>query len=336
MPENQGYFVISIDFEMYWGVRDVYSLDDYRRQYAGEREAISQMLKLFVKHGIHATWSVVGLLFFQDKKAALDRLPDRVPQYEDAGLSPYPYLHHALDDGGEEESPEHFAPSLIRQIQQTPHQRIGTHTFSHYYCQEEGQGIADFEADLISATEIAQEQGLKLTSLVFPRNQINEQYLPLLPPLGIQIYRGNPTHSAYERGYSRQDAWSLRLFRLLDTYFNLSGTHTYDLKREQVELELPMNIPASHFLRSASPRLKWLDSLRLKRILDGMTEAAIYKKVYHLWWHPYNLAGDQGSNMRALKQILEHYTRLHRKYGLQSASMEDLYEFITRAKDENR
>ena len=39
----------------------------------------------------------------------------------------------------ERQDPYHFGLSLVRRIKDCPHQEIGTHTFSHYYCLEDGQ-----------------------------------------------------------------------------------------------------------------------------------------------------------------------------------------------------
>ena len=54
-------FVVSLDMELMWGVRDKRSKDQYGRQVLGEREAIPAMLDLFEREGIRATWAVVGM-----------------------------------------------------------------------------------------------------------------------------------------------------------------------------------------------------------------------------------------------------------------------------------
>ncbi|RME25825.1 MAG: hypothetical protein D6798_08055, partial [Deltaproteobacteria bacterium] len=54
-----GALVVSLDFELFWGMRDKVSLQRYRRQILGGRAAIPRLLDLFVAHGIHATWATV-------------------------------------------------------------------------------------------------------------------------------------------------------------------------------------------------------------------------------------------------------------------------------------
>lgn len=54
---------------------------------------------------------------------------------------------------------------------------MGTHTFCHYYCWAKGQTPEQFDADLSQACKIAAKQGLILKSIVFPRNEVDEESL---------------------------------------------------------------------------------------------------------------------------------------------------------------
>jgi len=65
----------------------------------------------------------------------------------------------------------HFADKLVTLIDKSKNQELATHTFSHYYCLEEGQTKESFYADLEAAKKIAKEKNISLKSLVFPRNQ---------------------------------------------------------------------------------------------------------------------------------------------------------------------
>ncbi|MNU83325.1 hypothetical protein D3C71_730220 [compost metagenome] len=326
MPMNHGQFVISMDFELYWGLRDICPISHYLGHSAKEREIIPRVLGLFERSGIHATWATVGLMFFESKEQMLRGIPTRLPAYQDANLSPYPHLTSGEVGTDEQTDSSHYGLSLIRLIEQTRYQRVSTHTFSHYYCLEAGQDSAEFQADLRAAVRIADRQGIQLESIVFPRNQVNPAYLPLLLPEGIRSYRGNPEHWLYKRGYSTGDSLPRRAFRLMDTYLNLSGFHSYSL--EGPKQGEPINLPASHFLRSYSGKLAILEPLRLRRILKGMTYAARNNQVYHLWCHPYNLVDEQGRNLKLLEEIIAHYKKLQSLYGMESRNMEELSDQI--------
>ena len=87
--KRSGSFVISLDFELYWGVRHLPSVKTYIRNLVGARVAIPAMLDLFTEYGIHATWAVVGFLFFDHTQALLDGAPSLRPRYVNKTLSPY-------------------------------------------------------------------------------------------------------------------------------------------------------------------------------------------------------------------------------------------------------
>ena len=87
-------------------------------------------------------------------------------------LIPEAAIFHDEPVGPDEQSdPEHLAGSLVRLLADTPGQEVGSHTFSHFYCLEQGQHEVDLRADLAAARSIARLYGLELTSLVLPRNQ---------------------------------------------------------------------------------------------------------------------------------------------------------------------
>ncbi len=74
----------------------------------------------------------------------------------------------------------------------TPGQEVGSHTFSHFYCLEEGQQEADLRADLAAAQAIAHRHGTELTSLVLPRNQWNPRYARAVRESGFNCIRVVP------------------------------------------------------------------------------------------------------------------------------------------------
>ncbi|MBR7950622.1 polysaccharide deacetylase family protein [Microvirga sp. STR05] len=318
--QERGRFVISLDFEINWGVRDQQTLDQYGQNLLGVRQAIPAMLALFAEYELRVTWATVGLLFFRTKAEMLAHLPEVRPQYADSNLSPY----LVMDQVGENETadPYHFGHSLIEQIRRTPGQEMATHTFCHYYCLERGQTAESFRADLTAAVQVAQEQGMTLQSLVFPRNQYNAEYIAICEELGITSYRGNESSWIYKERSEEQQSLYKRGARLLDAYVDLSGPNCHTL--DDIARQFPYNIPASRFLRPWSGRLQALEGLRLRRILSGMEYAARHGQVFHLWWHPHNFGVNIPQNMAVLRRIAEHYRYLHATYGMESQAMGNL------------
>lgn len=315
-----GVFMISLDFELRWGTRDSIPLDRYRRNVLGARLVIPRLMAAFAANGVHATWATVGFLFFDRKDELLASLPAVQPKYTNPVLSPYPDL--AALGANEREDPYHFGRSLVREIASHPGQEIGTHTFSHYFCLEEGQTAQAFQADLVAAIAAAQALGLTLRSLVFPRNQFNHGYLGICRRLGIRAYRGVEAAWPYQPEPTGTERAAKRLVRLLDSYVDITGAN--DFRPERPAAHLPMNLPASRFLRPTGPGWQPFDRVRLHRILTGMTSAARNGTVFHLWWHPHNFGAQPDANLAFLAHILAHYRKLANSYGMQSRNMGEL------------
>lgn len=315
-------FVISLDLELMWGVRDKRTVASWGDAVRGERQAIPAILQRFSEAGVRATWAVVGMVFAPDRQSILRHAPDLKPAYDDPKLSPY----DALDgEVGEDEAadPHHYGRDFIEQIKATPGQEVATHTFSHFYCLEPGQTIAAFEADLRAAIAIAAEDGLVLRSIVFPRNQMTAAHIEACRKLGIDCYRGNPETFAYRSRSGAENSKIVRATRLLDGVLPIDGPHGYRLEAVG---DGPFNIPASRFLRPYSRRLPGYSALHLQRVMGEMTHAARAGRMYHLWWHPYNFGRDTGRNLEALDRLLAHFARLKADHGMDSATMGDLAE----------
>lgn len=324
MTENKGAFVISLDFEMYWGLRDVFSLNEYEEILKGVHSVIPAMLKLFIEHEIHATWATVGLLFFDNYQEMIKMLPEKKPGYKDQNLSPYEYIKNLSDNA----DPFHYATELIGMIKDTPNQEIGTHTFSHYYCLEPGQDLESFRADLKAAVAAAEKYNIRFKSMAFPKNQINQEYLTSCSDFGIIAYRDNPDsiiHWPLNMAENKVPL-AVRALRLIDSYISLTGNNSFIIKN--IPKKLPIAIPYSRFLRPYRKDVGFLENLRLRRILSEMTYAAKNGRLYHIWWHPYNFGDNQKENLSFLAEILKHYLNLKQKYGMESWNMQELAEGI--------
>lgn len=321
--KNNGLFVISLDFELYWGVRDKRSLDSYGDAIKKVHEVVPETLALFRHHGVKATFATVGLLFAEDKAEMLSYSPEKKPGYKNSNLSPYTDGFKLVKETPAED-PYHFSCDLIKMIRdEYPEQEIGSHTFSHYYCQEPGQTLEEFEADLKAAIAIAADKGIRIRSLVFPRNQYNNDYLDTCMYHGITSYRGNETNWFHNAQSEETTTLLKRVVRTLDCYINLSGHHGYDL--QTLKGSQPLNIPSSRFLRPYNTKggriLEWL---KVRRIKKAMTHAAKNGLVYHLWWHPHNFGANTSKNMDTLRAILAHYNILEKKFQFSSKTMSEV------------
>lgn len=310
--------VISLDFELHWGVTERVqdSAHSYNAHLHGARDVVPRLLEVFRSRGIHATWATVGKLFADGREDLEHFKPVERPAYDRESVDTYrvPLGISERDD------PLHFAPSLVGKIRQTPGQELASHTFSHYYCDETGQDVRAFQADLRAAQCIAAREGVQHRSLVFPRNQVVPEYLAVLEGEGVDVYRGNPPGGMYRLPTGNQILRQvIRVVRLADSFVNLTGHHTVPWSRV-TEGKLA-NVCASQFLRPYSSRLRALERLRRSRIKAGLRAAARKGQIFHLWWHPHNFGINQDQSLAALEDILNEFERLRREYGMRSMTM---------------
>ena len=309
---NNGNFTISLDFELYWGMRDLVSLKNYSENIRNVQVVIPRILSLFQKYEIHATWAIVGFLFAKDKEQLLEMMPARLPAYSRMEYSPYEYIKE-----NDLQNEYHFAPQSIALIQNTPHQEVATHTFSHYYVLENGQDDEQFKSDLECAVAAHPSP---LESIVFPRNQYDDKSLRVAQSVGIRYYRGNPSFSFYKpRPFDSENIF-IRMLRIADAYVNITGQNTFKVEANSDGL---VNIPASKFLRPYKRSLKFIENLRFRRISNAMAYAARNKENYHLWWHPHNFGKNMEENLSFLERILMQFQSLKSQHGFQSKSMNE-------------
>lgn len=312
-----GIFTISLDFKLHWGVFDKRDRSARMNCYENTRELIPQLLQAFEKNKVHVTWATVGSLFATDKNEWKKLSPAIKPTYTNKKVSAYEYVEQEMI---EQHETAFFAADLVKEILNYEGQELATHTFSHYYCCEEGQEVQQFDADLKAVKAAAKKLNVEITSLVFPRNQFNEAYLEVCWKNGIKVVRSNPD-VWYWTGIADSDTSIVRkLFRTGDTFVPL-GKRTYPISDIKKNENSPLMLPASRLLRSYTPTYKVGNTLRLKRILSEMNYAALHNECYHLWWHPENFGDHPSENMHDLQIILDHYQQLASKYKMQSWNM---------------
>ena len=317
---SSGTFTISLDFELFWGVQANRELEEYQENLLGVYQAIPKILSLFKKYNIHATWATVGFLFHKDIDEIKKNTPKILPEYINQQVDPYCYLNALHSPYSKEFSKMHCASELISIIASEANQELATHTYSHFFTYESLKNPEAFSADIREAIEVALEKGYTLKSLVFPRNQVDVASLKNLELLEISAYRGNPNHWAYCDGDKPSKSLFLRLYRLFDTYVNISGHHTTIpiLTKGVTELK------ASMMLRPYFSKLAYLEPLKINRIKKAMKHAAVDGQNFHLWWHPHNFGKNQEKNLKNLEEILLYFQELQQAYNMLSLTMDEV------------
>jgi peptidoglycan/xylan/chitin deacetylase (PgdA/CDA1 family) len=297
--------VWSLDFELRWGMHDVLGLDRdrYRKNLEGAREAVPQLLQLFTRRGVRATWATVGALACRSWDEYFRRAP-APPRYVNPQLAINPRYADIDPDGL-----LHFAPDLVALIAETEGQDIGTHTFSHLYLGELGVMQVDAAADHAATLALFRERfGIKPTSMAFPKNQV--AFLALYRAQGISAWRDNESPWYYQltRHTNHPVVRGLRMIDALTPWRARGGSFSGG------------RTPSTLFVRVYLPESLW--KLHLARIA---AEARRIKEggVLHFWLHPHNLGADIPRGMQRLEQVIDVIDRKTPR-GTIYASMRDL------------
>jgi peptidoglycan/xylan/chitin deacetylase (PgdA/CDA1 family) len=265
--------VVSLDFELRWGVLSMLGADmgRYRRNIEGVDEVVPRLLEMFASRGIRATWATVGALACRDWDEWRARAP-RPPRYEHPTLrwrADYP----ELDPTGR----LHFAPHLVDAIVRVEGQELASHSFGHLFFREPGVTRDDAVADTAAAVRVLQEKwDVTPRSFVFPRNQI--AHTDVLSEHGIVCWRANPTVFYWNAATISEQSALVRLLRFADAVSPCgrraaaSATHR-----------------ASYFIRLGLPQTLWrLHRRRIVRDAKHLRD----DETLHLWVHPHNI-GDR-------------------------------------------
>jgi peptidoglycan/xylan/chitin deacetylase (PgdA/CDA1 family) len=286
-------FTVSIDFELMWGTADRPYAADFRSLCEVERrQVVVRLLALLEEFDIPATWGVVGQLFLRQPADTSHPSPI-VRQGPDE-------LYHCAD--------------LVERIQRCKvAQDIGSHTFCHIEMDEAKCSPAAADADIAECARVARQWGIEMRSLIFPRNLVGN--LQALKRHGFTCYRGPEPH-----WYARKRRMIRRLGHLLEI-LTARTPPSVTVKEEGGLWNIPgsMLYTPSHGTRRYLP--VWLRVLRARR---GLDHAVRRGEIFHLWFHPTDLAGRADAMLYGLRRIFEHAASLRQSGRMEFRSMRDL------------
>ncbi len=162
-----------------------------------------------------------------------------------------------------------------------------------------------------------------MSSLVFPRNQYDENVIAIAGQEGFTSVRTNPKDWYWKAPH--QTPMIKKVFRSADAIYPLGKKNSYPIASILPKTgDGPCRIPASRFFRPFQPVWPRLNEWKLKRIKEEMTLAAERNEVYHLWWHPHNHGYHQEESFQELEEIFKHFRYLHGRSGMKSVNMRQL------------
>lgn len=297
----RGALVVSIDTEMAWGEAHRRDGSAGQHDFSTEREVIARTLDVFARHGISATWAMVGHLFLDScSRDASGRAHPEVERPQ------YPWLAGGdwfdIDPCSDlEAAPYHYGRDIIGQIQACPTpQEIGSHSFSHMMMGDEGCDAEVFASELAMARKVASDTGVELTSFVFPRNSIG--HLATLAEAGFTNYRGGRP----SRPFAGRPGWQRKALSVVDQVWPLAGSAVLPAR----DASGVWNVPQTYLFAPATARKQLPPALWARRPIGRLKQAARTRSLFHLWFHPYNLTADPERTLTTLDIVCRAAARL--------------------------
>ncbi|MEK7526564.1 MAG: polysaccharide deacetylase family protein [Patescibacteria group bacterium] len=175
---------------------------------------------------------------------------------------------------------------IIDQIKKTKLQEVGSHSYSHEVFTQIDKDCADQEVKRNRAV-----------SFVFPRNKV--AHLDLLKKYGFKIYRS-----------ADQTNWETIIPRIPPVY-------ELQTNKGLIATRGSMYFVSARGIRKYIPI--WLRVVKAKL---GIKSAVKNRKVFHLWFHPVDLAENTIAMLDGIEQIVKYANEKREQGLLEIKSME--------------
>jgi len=335
---SRGAFCLSLDCELAWGSRDKRDPATYADSLAKTRDVIANMLNVFVKHRISATWAVVGHLMLDGATAVAGKMHPEMPRPNSA-------LHEGdwyagVPEGDLASEPYYYAPDVVEKITSCPvSQELACHTFSHVIVGAPGCSAEVARAEFHRCKELAARRGRETVSVVFPRNCPG--HLDLLVDLGYRCFRGQNSewycHLTRPASYGMGPVGKLLalgfghirpLFRLIDERMAITPPLP-PVRRTHRLWEIPQSMFFSGFI---GPTRYVSAKDRTRKAIKGLIAAAERKRIFSLWTHPHNLADRFEELFPAFERICEVAAEKRDRGELQILTMRQIADLLDHGK----
>jgi peptidoglycan/xylan/chitin deacetylase (PgdA/CDA1 family) len=268
MASGRGALTISIDLELAWGVWDKLTADELRLTETEERQVCADLIDLFDRYQVAATWAMVAALL--DAKSSDKRPGSRSCWY---------------------------APDIVDKLvrARAPHE-IGSHSGRHvYFGSIDGSQARE---DLAFAADVHRTHSLAFESFVFPRNAVG--HLDALAQAGVRTFRGPDV--GWPVQVHRFGTTVGRAANLADKFLPLAPPSVRAERRDGM-----VDIPGSMLLIGRNGLRRFvLPVLTRAKLAAGLRRAQVSGGVFHLWFHPSNFYHRREEQLATVAWFLEH------------------------------
>ncbi len=318
-------FVISIDTELAWGsIYDENILKSRLESFKKSRAAINEILTLFERYNISATWAIVGHLMLENcSKEHGIKHPDIIrPSYKGSEKD---WFYFDPCERKEKNS-IWYGDDIVRKIMDCKViQEIGSHSFSHISFGNEGCSKECAESDIKKWVEVAKMYDIKPNSFVFPYN--SEGHHDLLKKYEFKIYR-----SKNAEGYSKIKNKKLKqIVNILDRIFAISPSTSKVVTGKSNLLTIHGDFCYFRY-KGWRNFLMWKSAVRKSK--KGIDMAIERGETFHLWFHPFEVTANLKESIKDFDEILS-YAHSKIALGLLENSTMSQLTFMHSSNDKN-
>lgn len=316
---DKGIFIISVDTELAWGTFDHAGHKKYKEAYEKYRIIIMDILKIFEKYNIPATWAIVGHLFLDSCQREDGILhPDIIrPRHKWFSGDWFSY------DPGTDLSRDRiwYGRDIVKMIKEAhPKQEIASHSFCHPVFSDKGCSRETAESDIAKCVQLALKEDIELKTFTFPRNLPG--HLEILSKYGFRVFRGQGDRYC-----------SLKLPGIIEKIYFLLD----DMMTTTPPVVLPktsskhglIEVPASMLFRFAYGKSRFIpEGVRFKKAKKGIDAAIKRKRVFHLWFHPISFAWKTNLMLAELDLILQYASKKKKEELLEVVRLNEAGEMF--------
>lgn len=304
-----GYFVLSLDTELAWGIYDHFAPGLLSPDGSRERRAIDRLLEILDEFNVVATWGVVGHLFYSKCERC----------------SVCPVLDWQGKFGSFEAvygtaSPLWYGADVIQGLlSKGSRHEIAFHGYTHRVFDERTMTADEAIVEVVEWQRAAVATKIIPTTVVFPRNRVG--HLQVFKECGFTCYRAD---ELLPGSYYTVPFFGKAL-NALDLILQVRRPEVYELPAAHDGL---VGLPASRSLLRKPRRfdqwLHWmnLEEAHLKSIVRGVERAASQRRVLHIFSHPCEFQSE--GDFQKLRRVLQAVAAQVAAQRLESISMRDL------------
>lgn len=308
---NKGAFIISLDTELAWGSFDKGLNNLQIEDFKNTRKCIDKLLELLDKYNILATFAFVGHLMLSECHIKNGIKHEKIVRpnfewYKKDWFTDDPCTNITQD-------PIWYGADILSKVKKSRlRHEIASHSFSHVIFGDKGCTKECADSDISNCINVAENNDLRLESFVFPRN--SEGHKDILKKYGFSVYRGNGNE-----WYKKiKNKLIRRIFHIFDDVFAISPKTSVPY----IDEYNMWNCVGNMLYLSRSGFRKYIPiKTRVIKAKKGIDKAVRNKEVFHLWFHPFNLASDPQGLLNGLEEIFKYVNKYVNEGKLESITL---------------